>query len=147
MIRGEKVKLNRPALRDHLILTNTWYTAETDSATYAQSFRFMWRYDSRDVYKQDAVTGRYSFSMEFDRSFNDLGSWVNYYEGPTIYPPQESPMLQAHYDSTLSNAGTSSAGAAGSGSFLDEQVCSGPSAAIIECGLHQSFEAGSETKH
>jgi hypothetical protein len=66
---------NRPNFRDHLILTGWSYAEEQHARDFVTHLRFRWDYEFRDIYRKNKSTGNYSFSQEFNNSYNDLHNW------------------------------------------------------------------------
>ena len=64
-----------PNVRDSLISSGIANVSGKEAISFADSFRFMWRYDMRDAYMKDIETDKYSFSEAFLRSFNNLSSY------------------------------------------------------------------------
>jgi hypothetical protein len=66
---------NRPNFRDHLILTGWSYAEEQHARDFVTHIRFRWGYEFRDIYRKNKSTGNYSFSQEFNNTYDDLHNW------------------------------------------------------------------------
>ncbi|OGE56809.1 hypothetical protein PENARI_c002G00433 [Penicillium arizonense] len=64
-----------PNFRDHLILTGWSYAEEQHARDFVTRIRFCWDYEFRDIYRKNKSTGHYSFSQEFNNTYNDLHNW------------------------------------------------------------------------
>lgn len=61
-----------PQVRNRLLREGINKCAGKASIAFAESFRFDWKYELRDMYKVNRQTGVYSLSESFLRSWNDL---------------------------------------------------------------------------
>ena len=64
-----------PQVRDSLCMSDISKVSGNETIIFADSFRFMWRYELRDAYMKNLDTGMYSFSEGFLRGFNSLSSF------------------------------------------------------------------------
>lgn len=64
-----------PQVRNQLLVQGITYCSGDASMAFAQSFRFVWPWEIRDIYKVNRGTGLFSFSEAFLRSWNDLSCY------------------------------------------------------------------------
>lgn len=93
-----------PQVRNHLLKQGIKNCPGKCSIAFAESFRFVWPYQLRDVYKVNRSTGMYSFSEDFLRSWNDLSCYrmlqnnlIPYY----VHPSLAQAIPQPKFDSTF----------------------------------------------
>ncbi|KAF7196942.1 hypothetical protein HII31_01860 [Pseudocercospora fuligena] len=64
-----------PQVRNHLLKEGINKCAGKASIAFAESFRFDWQYELRDMYKVNRQTGLYCLSEGFLHSWNDIDSY------------------------------------------------------------------------
>ncbi|PPJ52346.1 hypothetical protein CBER1_09842 [Cercospora berteroae] len=64
-----------PLVRNHLLTNGITNCSGRSAIAFAESFRFDWPWEARDVYKINRSTGVYSFSEEFMKAFDDITSF------------------------------------------------------------------------
>ncbi|OJD14485.1 hypothetical protein AJ78_05169 [Emergomyces pasteurianus Ep9510] len=79
-----------PGFREHLLVWPDRYSSDNLLQHLRSNFRFLWPYESQDLYVWDSFSGTYSFSADFSQRVEDIRCWTVQTNFFTLYPELRS---------------------------------------------------------